>query len=419
MSFNLDTQLLDLAHNPNALSKELNLFLASSTKIEVRVAWASRFDHAPELELERVMLEQANEVLQAFLLNPKLTKKSFIYLLNSNNKSISLLAALSKNASAKQANLAIKKITKPVLKKYISLNIVPISQMALSEHGESLLLKFTEIRLLMSLNLSNPDPKEIYARIMSINFDNSKGERNMMFTLIFLAKNKLLTTELLLLLYKRYSHPFLFLLLEENNPDIKEITHLELYFLELTKYLELEYLLKLLNLLNFIPFDNIYANLNLTADNVVTLLKLYPSSIYTYLDCRRSQALPIMAVVDILQYILQDKIANMFTYFNSIFLIPLQESVDVLYKEIVDRNCFENKRLSQFIAKSPATTLEIALNLDAWVSISAYHNQRELVEYMFKELTYRDFEALRVMAKEFDGSVKELLSIVKNFGYYQ
>jgi hypothetical protein len=420
MSFDLDSQVLDVAHTPSHLSKDLNRFLASSAKQEVRLAWAQRADHSPELELERVRLEQDKEVLLAFINNKKLTKKSLSFLLKSNNKSISLLAGLSKRATRKNCLEMLTNITSPVFKKYISLNISHLAVLPLNPTGEEILIKYTEIKYLHSLFFNSSIEEIALKRIFSINFNNSKGERNLMYSLLFLAKNDLLTDGTIQKLIQKYPHPFLLLLTASS--DYSSRTSFEksrAYIAQIVKYLPLEKTLPMLPFLDSIPFQEIYGSKVITEKDISTLLKLYPTSVYELLESNPQSSLSLKDVLYILSYVLSDSKANKVLDLQSIFKLPMDSNIVDFYQEIVDNNCFKNKRLARYIVESKDCPLSIALQIDAGVSISGYHKQLELIEYMFRGLNYRDFEAFRVMAREFDGTINELMNIVRNFGFYE
>ena len=420
MSFDLDSQVLDLAHSPYPLSKDVNRFISSSAKQEVRLAWACRSDHSPELELERVRLEQDKIVLMAFINNKKLTKKSLSFLLKSNNKSISLLAGLSKRASKKDCIEMIASLTPPVFKKYISLNISHLAKMPLNSTAEQYLLQYTEIKYLHHLSFISTIEELAVKRIFSINFNNPKGEDNLMHSLLFLAKNDLLSENIIQKLITKYPHPLLSLLSDTSTPSsVLSFKSCNPYIAQMTKYLPLDIILLILPFLDEIPFQEIYSSKKILQGDIITLLKLYPNSVYDLLAGEPQTLIPLKDLIHILSYILSDSKANKVLDLQSIFKLPMESSMVEFYQEIVNNNCFKNKRLARYIVESKDCPLNIALQIDAGVSISGYHNQLELIEHMFRGLNFRDFEAFRVMAKEFDGTINELINIVRNFGFYE
>jgi len=419
MSFHLDSQLLDLVHSSKPLSKDVNRFLASSSVKDIRLAWAERRDHAPELELERVRLEQESDVLIAFIKNPKLTRKSYSYLLKSKNKSISILAGLSIKATPKDTQFMLKHISIPVFKKFVSLNMETLADFSLSQAGESLLLHYGELRILHKINFSSINLNELLKRVRSVNFDNSKGERNLVYLLLLIARNFSSNSELLTLINNRYNHPLLDVLIKGSYPQDKIPSKLKVDIEELTRYLSFDQILSLIPSLESIPFEVIYSNKNLSSNDYISLLLLYPKSIYTFITADIKTPLEVKDAIFIITYLLNDSEPNKILDLYHIFNLPILQDRDTFYQAIVDKNCFNNKRLAQYIAKSQDCSLQIALQLDAGISISAYHNQQELIEFMLKDMNYRDFEAFRVMASEFDGTINDLINIVRNFGFYE
>jgi hypothetical protein len=187
----------------------------------------------------------------------------------------------------------------------------------------------------------------------------------------------------------------------------------------MSKYLPLDKILLILPFLEEIPFQEIYSSKKISHGDIITLLKLYPNSVYDLLAGEPQTLIPLKDLIHILSYILSDSKANKVLDLQSIFKLPTESSREEFYQEIVNNNCFKNKRLARYIVESKDCPLTIALQIDAGVSISGYHNQLELIEYMFRGLNFRDFEAFRVMAKEFDGTINELINIVRNFGFYE
>ena len=173
------------------------------------------------------------------------------------------------------------------------------------------------------------------------------------------------------------------------------------------------------NLINLIPFiSNLDFNLVVTSNKITyeekcKLLSLYPRSIIALVEKGIPFTLPQSLHLELVNFIYQSSQDNQ-TYLYLAKLLSPEYASNHLSLLVAVIKQFPSKRLYKLLSTQRYTPLEAILELPAELALTSYWNTPLLIDFIFNQLSPGEHATFRLLLREFDGTILELLEIVKS-----
>lgn len=160
-----------------------------------------------------------------------------------------------------------------------------------------------------------------------------------------------------------------------------------------------------------VEFSKIFPNKEISNENIEEILHKYPLSIINFFSSYNNYKLKNIVFLNCFNYIYSSREFDIYQYIN-FFLNPnYVEDYNDFIKSLIS---IKNKRLHKSILSNKNTTLSHAMNLDAELVFSSYHNVDELIDYVFNTLHPKEINTLIVLLNNFDGNLEQLIGCIKN-----
>ena len=173
------------------------------------------------------------------------------------------------------------------------------------------------------------------------------------------------------------------------------------------------------NLINLIPFiNNLDFNLVVESDKIsheekCELLSLYPRSIIALIEKGIPFKLPLSLHLELVNFIYQSSQDNQ-TYLYLAKLLSPEYTTDHLALLLAVIEQFPSKRLYKILSTQRYTPLDAILRLPAELALTSYWDTSLLLNFIFAQLSTGEHATFRLLLREFDGTILELLEIVKS-----